>query len=138
LKQFFSVLEANMTVSTLEHVNFTVTDAPATARWLCDVFGWKIRWQGPAINGGRLIHVGSDTDYLAIYTPKATNARDGNDRSGVGNLNHVGIVVDDLDAVETKVRTLGYATHSHADYEPGRRFYFDDENGIEFEVVSYA
>ena len=49
-----------------------------------------------------------------------------------------GIVVDDLDAVETKVRTLGYATHSHADYEPGRRFYFDDENGIEFEVVSYA
>ncbi|HAI29601.1 MAG TPA: glyoxalase, partial [Thalassospira sp.] len=25
-----------------------------------------------------------------------------------------------------------------ADYEPGRRFYFRDENDIEFEVVSYA
>ena len=40
--------------------------------------------------------------------------------------------------VEAKIKALGYPTHSHADYEPGRRFYFDDENGIEFEVVSYA
>ncbi len=32
----------------------------------------------------------------------------------------------------------GSQTHSHADYEPGRRFYFHDEDGIEFEVVSYA
>jgi glyoxylase I family protein len=23
------------------------------------------------------------------------------------------------------------------DYEPGRRFYYNDEDGIEFEVVSY-
>jgi catechol 2,3-dioxygenase-like lactoylglutathione lyase family enzyme len=126
-----------MTGSTLEHVNFTVADAPATAKWLCDVFGWKIRWQGPSINDGRSIHVGSDDDYLALYTPKSTRPRGGNERDGIGNLNHVGIVVDDLDAVEAKVKALGYPTHSHADYEPGRRFYFDDENGIEFEVVSY-
>ena len=46
-------------------------------------------------------------------------------------------MVEDLDATEQKIKTLGYPTHSHADYEPGRRFYFDDENGIEFEVVSY-
>ncbi len=26
----------------------------------------------------------------------------------------------------------------HDDYEPGRRFYFFDWDGIEFEVVSYA
>jgi hypothetical protein len=24
------------------------------------------------------------------------------------------------------------------DYEPGKRFYFREENGIEFEVVSYG
>ena len=126
-----------MSQSTLEHVNFTVADATATAKWLCDIFGWKIRWQGPAINGGLSIHVGTDDDYLAIYTPKSARPRAGNDRDGVGNLNHVGIVVDDLDAVEAKIKALGYPTHSHADYEPGRRFYFDDENGIEFEVVSY-
>jgi catechol 2,3-dioxygenase-like lactoylglutathione lyase family enzyme len=53
-------------------------------------------------------------------------------------LNHVGVVVEDLDATEAKVRAAGFAPHSHADYEPGRRFYFHDRDGIEFEVVSYA
>jgi len=127
-----------MIQSTLEHVNFTVLDAPATARWLCDVFGWKIRWQGPAINDGLSIHVGTDDHYLAIYTPKTASANVSRLKNAVGNLNHVGIVVDDLDAVEAKVKALGYEPYSHADYEPGRRFYFDDENGIEFEVVSYV
>ena len=36
--------EQFMTRSTLEHVNFTVADATATAKWMCDLFGWKIRW----------------------------------------------------------------------------------------------
>jgi catechol 2,3-dioxygenase-like lactoylglutathione lyase family enzyme len=126
-----------MTRTTLEHVNFTVADASATARWLCDVFGWKIRWQGPTQNGGLSIHVGTDDAYLAIFTPNAARARDGNQKDRVGNLNHVGITVSDLDAVEAKVKALGYVPYNHDDYEPGRRFYFDDENGIEFEVVSY-
>ena len=55
-----------------------------------------------------------------------------------GGLNHLGVVVDDLDAVEARVLGMGFETHSHADYEPGRRFYFDDFNGIEIEVVSYS
>jgi hypothetical protein len=32
----------------------------------------------------------------------------------------------------------GLTPFAHGDYEPGRRFYFFDPNGIEFEVVSYA
>ncbi|PHR22695.1 MAG: glyoxalase [Hoeflea sp.] len=126
-----------MAQSNLEHVNFTVADAPATARWLCDVFGWKIRWQGPAQNGGHSIHVGTDDAYLAIFTPRASRERGGTEKDRVGNLNHVGITVSDLDAVETKIKALGYKPYNHDDYEPGRRFYFDDDNGIEFEVVSY-
>jgi hypothetical protein len=47
-------------------------------------------------------------------------------------------VVNDLDAVETRVKARGYEPVNHADYEPGRRFYFREENGIEIEVVSYA
>lgn len=126
-----------MTISTLEHINFTVADATATAKWLCDVFSWKIRWQGPALNGGLSIHVGTDDAYLAIYTPKVVRPRHEIEKDRVGSLNHVGIVVGDLDPVEAKVKALGYVAYNHADYEPGRRFYFDDENGIEFEVVSY-
>jgi len=35
------------------------------------------------------------------------------------------------------IRMLHFKTYSHGDYEPGRRFYFDDKRGLEIEVVSY-
>jgi catechol 2,3-dioxygenase-like lactoylglutathione lyase family enzyme len=124
--------------ATLEHVNLTVRDPDKTAERLCQLFGWKIRWHGPAISGGRSVHVGTDSAYLAVYAPAKPLAAGASSYETVGGLNHVGVVVDDLDAVEKKVRNAGYKPHSHADYEPGRRFYFDDEDGIEFEVVSYA
>ncbi|WP_018690075.1 VOC family protein [Ahrensia kielensis] len=123
--------------ASLEHVNFTVPDASETAAMLCKLFGWKIRWQGPATNGGFSVHVGSDTSYLAVYSPaQGAQVADIN-KARSGHLNHVGIVVDDLKAVEEKVKSMGYKPYNHADYEPGERFYFDDENGIEFEVVRY-
>ncbi len=124
--------------SFLEHVNITVSDPHKTANLLCDLFDWNIRWQGPAKNEGFTIHVGTDDHYLAVYS--AGRNKEGCKPTYVtrGGLNHVGVVVDDLDAVEDKVVKAGYKPHSHADYEPGRRFYFDDDDGIEFEVVSYA
>jgi hypothetical protein len=45
--------------------------------------------------------------------------------------------VDDLDEVEKKVKASGFVAYNHGDYEPGKRFYFDLEEGIEIEVVSY-
>jgi len=53
-------------------------------------------------------------------------------------LNHVGILVDDLDAMERQVKAAGLHPFAHADYDPGRRFYVLDPDGIEFEIVSYA
>ena len=47
-------------------------------------------------------------------------------------------VVDDLDAAEAVIKDAGLIPFSHDDYEPGRRFYFHEENGIEIEVVSYG
>lgn len=32
----------------------------------------------------------------------------------------------------------GFTPFNHGDYEPGRRFYFLDGDGIEYEIVSYA
>ncbi|MEQ8482340.1 MAG: VOC family protein [Hoeflea sp.] len=127
-----------MAVSGLEHVNFTVADPLKTARVICDIFGWSIRWEGPALAGGYAVHVGNDDAYLALYSPAETRTRDLTDRSAIGKLNHVGFVVDDLDAVEEKVKAHGFKTHSHADYEPGRRFYYNDGDGIEYEVASYG
>ena len=118
----------------LEHVNVTTASAEETAQLMCEAFGWHIRWQGPAKLGGRTIHVGSDGSYVALYTPP----EDLKQAPGEGQPNHVGVCVRDLDATEIKVRAAGYHPYAHADYEPGRRFYFRDKGGVEFEVVSYA
>ena len=122
----------------LEHVNVTVTDPAATAAMLADLFGWRIRWEGSAKLGGHTIHVGEEDTYLALYTPPDATAKAPESYHAHGGLNHVGVVVDDLDAVEARATARGLSPHSHADYEPGRRFYFHDADGIEWEVVSYG
>lgn len=125
--------------ATLEHVNFTVTDPAATVAMLGRVFGWRIRWQGAAKGGGQTIHLGEDATYLALYrAPQAPQPAPRESYTTCGGLNHIGVVVDDLDAAEARVRAEGLVPHSHADYEPGRRFYFHDGDGIEYEVVAYA
>ena len=123
----------------LEHANITVDDPDATAALLVDLFGWHVRWSGGSIHDGRSVHVGSDQSYLALYTgpdgvPLEAPRNSYREKAG---LNHIGVVVDDLDAVEAAVKAKGYEPHSHADYEPGRRFYFVEENGVEIEVIAY-
>jgi predicted enzyme related to lactoylglutathione lyase len=118
----------------LEHVNVTTRSARETARLMQEVFGWRIGWEGPAKLGGYSIHVGTGGTYVALYTPP-----DGlSEAAGVGQPNHVGVCVRDLSATETKIRAAGYEPYAHADYFPGRRFYFRDRGGVEFEVVSYS
>ncbi len=124
--------------ATLEHVNITVSDVQATAAWLHDVFGWKTRWHGDAINGGETHHVGNDSTYIAVYSPPKTTAQNVVSYDINGGLNHVGVTVDDLDATEARVKAQGFETKNHGDYEPGRRFYFDDNDQVEWEVVSYS
>ena len=124
----------------LEHANITAPDPRKTAAMLSDLFGWHIRWEGAAINGGYTVHVGNDTGYLALYTGPggAINQVPADDSYvRVAGLNHIGVVVDDLNTAEAKVQSMGFTAHSHANYEPGARFYFHDADGIEFEVISY-
>ena len=122
----------------LEHVNLTVSDLDRSVALVQNLFGWRVRWRGAAIHGGETAHVGDAATYVALYR----HGRQGGDKPDTyrttGGLNHIGVVVDDLDAVEARVKAAGLAPHSHADYEPGRRFYFDDHDGTEWEVVSYA
>lgn len=122
-----------MRTAYLEHVNLTVSDIERSAALLQQLLGWRIRWRGPSQLGGETIHVGGDEDYIALYTKGAPVSRFGKGAP----LNHVGIVVPDLDAAEAVVRAAGLEPFNHADYEPGKRFYFFDWDGIEFELVSY-
>jgi glyoxylase I family protein len=126
-----------MTQAFIEHVNITVGDPDRAAAMLSAVFGWEERWRGHSALGGRTIHVGTDRDYLAVYTQADSDGTAKAHKKGAP-LNHIGVQVDDLDAVEARVIAVGLTPFNHGHYEPGRRFYFFDENGIEFEIVSYS
>lgn len=120
----------------LEHANVTVRNAEESAAFLSRIFGWHVRWEGPSLLGGRTVHVGTDTSYVALYTPP-DHPEGRADADRVGGLQHLGILVDDLDPVEARVRAEGIEPHTFMTYDPGRRFYFDDHDGIEYEVVAY-
>ena len=122
-----------MTKGTLEHVNITVTDPKRSAKLFMDLCGWRIRWEGPSMAAGYTIHVGNDDTYLALYTNPAS--RSGHPKGQP--MSHVGILVENLDEAERVVTEAGFKSWGHDDYEPGRRFYFYDHDGIEFEVINY-
>lgn len=121
----------------LEHINITVSNPERTAKMLCKIFNWKIRWQGPSIHEGTTIHVGNEKEYIAIYRQgePAPNNLDNYQRAN--GLNHIGILVDGLDQFEDRVKAAGLKPYSHQTYDPGQRFYFRDDDQIEYEVVSY-
>jgi len=105
----------------LEHVNITVSDPAKTADLLCELFGWHIRWEGAAINGGYTIHVGTADAYVAVYNPNRVTQAADSSYNIRGGLNHIAVVVDDLGITEKRVKSAGFTPINHADYEPGRR-----------------
>lgn len=121
----------------IEHANITVSDPDATAAWMCKLFGWHVRWKGEGMLGGYTVHVGTDDSYLALYRPDEPVKRRDKRYDRIGGFNHAGFVVDDLDSIEKQLRAKGFEIGTHHDYEPGRRFYFFDDDGLEYEAVQY-
>ncbi len=121
----------------LEHLNYTVADPDKTALWMTEVFGWKVRWKGGSIDNGYSVHVGTEESYVALYAAENVSPSKENHYTTAGGLNHVAVTVDDLAATEKRARAQGLRIGNHFDYEPGQRFYFYDNDGIEYEVVQY-
>ena len=126
-----------MSTMFLEHANVTVKDPESSAELLCRLFDWKVRWKGDSMDTGRAVHVGNAHSYIALYTQSNAKSVDVDSYASLGQMNHLGIVVDDIDRIEKRVINENLSTTNHGDYEPGRRFYFDTPDGIEIEVVSY-
>ncbi|MCC5994901.1 MAG: VOC family protein [Oceanicaulis sp.] len=120
----------------IEHVNLTVADPEHTSGMLQAVFGWRERWRGRESDGRIGIHVGGADSYVSLYPPRPPAKAHLWPKSRP--FNHLGVEVADLEACEVRVRQLGLRPYGHGDYAPGRRFYFMDEDGVEYEVVSYA
>lgn len=123
--------------NTLEHINVTVRDANKTAEILGQIFDWKVRWAGSAKDNGIAVHLGTDNTYIALYSHDDKHVADTSSKT-LTQLNHIGVQVDNLEAIEKKVKALGFTAYNHGDYEPGKRFYFNLDDGLEIEAVSYT
>jgi catechol 2,3-dioxygenase-like lactoylglutathione lyase family enzyme len=121
----------------LEHVNLTVADLDRSIDFYCRLLGLRVRWRRDAGDAPAAAHVGDDRHYLAFFQARGDSPPARLDYESVG-LNHFGFVVDDLDAARDRLERLGITAHSEADYDPGRRLYFFDPDGIEVELVEYA
>ncbi|ETW91958.1 MAG: hypothetical protein ETSY2_55180, partial [Candidatus Entotheonella gemina] len=54
----------------LEHVNLTVSDLDRSKSFYCDVFDFRVRWEGKATANGqpvRAAHVGDARCYVALF-----------------------------------------------------------------------
>jgi len=120
----------------LEHVNLTVLNVDRSIDFYCQLLDLKVRWQGTNSAGRPAAHIGDERSYLALFEAGEPAASEPDyDHAG---LNHVGFVVDDLQAMKRRLHDLGVDAHGEADYEPGQRLYFYDPSGIEVELVEYA
>jgi len=127
-----------MNQAILEHANITVSDPDKTAALLCQLFDWKVRWSGAALDGGYTVHVGGEQSYLALYTHSSQRKRQHRDHYDPDNLNHLGVVVKNLDVLKQRVNKAGLKSFNHGNYEPGQRFYFKTDDHLEIEVVNYT
>jgi catechol 2,3-dioxygenase-like lactoylglutathione lyase family enzyme len=123
----------------LEHVNLTVTDLDASVAFYCKLLDFKVRWEGQALatkGTVRASHVGNDRVYLSLFEAEETGRTSAD--YGRAGMNHFGFVVDDLDDARRRLADLGGTPHFAPEYDPGRRIYVFDPDGIEIELVQYA
>jgi catechol 2,3-dioxygenase-like lactoylglutathione lyase family enzyme len=121
----------------LEHANLSVQHTDEMERFLLAAFP-DFRRRGGGLDGqGRpWRHVGNDQFYVALQT-----VPDNGGRTPYGNvtgLNHLGWEVDDLPALEARLKAAGFEPNLTADEHPARnRRYFYDPDGNDWEFVQY-
>lgn len=122
----------------LEHANISATDAEATTCFITTAFpDFRIRGEGLDAYGRPWRHVGNDDFYVAIQSVPTRL-----ERTPYGNetgLNHLGWEVDDVTALEARMRAAGYQPNLKCDDHPARhRAYFHDPDGNDWEFVEYT
>lgn len=121
----------------LEHANLSVVNTEEMERFLLAAFpDFRRRGEGTDGQGRPWRHVGNDRFYVALQTVPANRHRTpyGNETG----LNHLGWEVDDLTALEARMKAAGFEPNLAADDHPARnRRYFYDPDGNDWEFVEY-
>jgi catechol 2,3-dioxygenase-like lactoylglutathione lyase family enzyme len=123
----------------LEHVNITVSNIDTSFQFYADLFGFEKRWEGMGageVGPVRSMHAGNEHTYLAFFEAEREGRRPAD--YGIAGVNHIGFEVDDLEIYRKRLEELGVRIHLEADYEPGKRIYFHDPDGVEIELVEYG
>ena len=119
--------------SRLEHANFCVREIAKSVTFIttaCPEF--YIRGSDPE---GAWVHVGTNDTYISLNRcPDGAFHRAYQDLG----LNHIGIVVEDVDAVIARLESAGYHQNTGPEVTPWRkRYYFGDDDGQQWEFIEY-
>jgi catechol 2,3-dioxygenase-like lactoylglutathione lyase family enzyme len=115
----------------LEHTNLSVGSIDAMLKFLTTAFPeCRLRGRGEQ-NDIPWAHVGTDDSYVALTEV-------GRPAPEVGDLNHLGYVVYDVDAVAQRLTAAGFREGFQSPPHPYRkRRYFYDSDDREWEFVEY-
>ena len=124
----------------LEHANLVVADIAPTLDFILTALPeWRVRGEGRMSWHGkprRWLHVGDDNSYLTL-----NDDGEGPNRVLEGHqpgLAHLGLVVEDVDAVVDRLTRAGHVIDVTGAPHPYRKtVYFRDPAGFQFEFMEY-
>jgi lactoylglutathione lyase len=117
----------------IDHVNLSVRDLDASIKFYCDLLGVEVK-EGGESQGIRWTILGTkDRFYFCFFEVK-----DGVFRPGDIHINHIGLVVDDLDETIKRIHDLGLRLQfgdKAVQWPRSRSAYVVDPDGISIEFT---
>ena len=125
-------------MGTLEHVNMVSSNVDLTVEFLLTAMPeWYIRGEGTSAKCLRWLHIGDSETYIAIED-RGIGEKSNHITYHHTGVNHIGIVVENIEEVISRMRAKGYKEGMHSLDHPSRlRYYFFDHDDVEYEFVSY-
>ena len=127
-------------VTRIEHVNITVPDIESAIHFLKIVApDFEVRKDEKPPNSYRWVHIGNEEYYFALQEPHLDEDPKKQLQAYKNyGINHVALVVSNVQEVEKKLLESGYNRGIETPVEKHRkRAYFYDNAGFEWELVEY-